>query len=193
MPAILQLVYASRATFRENTSNQGIEPEVSRILMQSRQNNPRSGIVGALYYGDGHFFQCLEGDPDAVRETVDRIRRDRRHEEVRVLREQSLDTPGFGEWSMKYVPAAVDVRQLLQRFGQRRFDPFAFDNDRIDAMLDLLRHGRDTAHAEPERPAPASPQDAARRTNRLLFGVGLIAVAILAGVIGAAAYLLLAT
>ncbi|WP_018948842.1 BLUF domain-containing protein [Thioalkalivibrio sp. ALMg11] len=191
MPAILQLVYASRATFPENPSSQGIEPEVSRILMQSRQNNPRSGIVGALYYGDGHFFQCLEGDPDAVRETVDRIRRDHRHEEVRVLREQPLDSPGFGEWSMKYIPAAKDVRQLLQRFGQRQFDPFAFDNNRIDAMLDLLRQGRDTAQTGPESSTAVRPEDVAHGTSRLLFGVGLVAAAVAVGVIGAAAYLVL--
>ncbi|WP_024326460.1 BLUF domain-containing protein [Thioalkalivibrio sp. AKL19] len=192
MPAILQLVYASRATFRESTSSLGIEPEVSRILMQSRQNNPRSGLVGALYYGDGHFFQCLEGAPDAVHETVDRIRRDSRHEELRVLREQSLERPGFDEWSMKYVPAAMDVRQLLQRFGQRRFDPFAFDNDRIDGMLDLLRQGRDAAPPEAEDTAAPGPEDATRGTSRLLFGVGLIAAAVAMGVIGATAYVLLA-
>ncbi|WP_018878017.1 BLUF domain-containing protein [Thioalkalivibrio sp. ALE28] len=189
MPAILQLVYASRATFRENTSSQGIEPEVSRILMQSRQNNPRSGIVGALYYGDGHFFQCLEGEPEAVRGTLERIRRDDRHEEVRVLREQSLESPGFGEWSMKYVPAAGDVRQLLQRFGQREFDPFTFDDERIDAMLDLLRQGNDT----PPHTAAATPtsSEATRGTNRLLIGVGVLAAAVVAGLLGVAAYLLL--
>lgn len=192
MPAILQLVYASRATFRENTSSQGIEPEVGRILMQSRQNNPRSGIVGALYYGDGHFFQCLEGDAGAVRETLDRIRRDDRHEEVRVLREQSLEAPGFGEWSMKYVPAAVDVRQLLQRFGQHQFDPFAFDNERIDAMLDLLRKGRDTEHGNAAGSTAPGPEDATPGTNRALFGLGLVAAALVIGVIGAVSYLLLA-
>ncbi len=88
MPAILQLLYASRITFRENASSQDIEPEVRRILMQSRQNEPRSGVVGALYYGDGDFFQCLEGEPEAVRDTLERILRDDRHEEVRILREQ---------------------------------------------------------------------------------------------------------
>ncbi len=190
MPAILQLVYASRATFRENTSSQGIEPEVSRILMQSRQNNPRSGIVGALYYGDGHFFQCLEGEPEAVRGTLERIRRDDRHEEVRILREQLLDAPGFGEWSMKYVPAAGDVRQLLQRFRQREFDPFTFDDERIDAMLDLLRQGNDM----PTQTAAATPNssEATRGTNRLLIGVGVLAAAVVAGLLGAATYLLLA-
>ena len=192
MPAILQIVYASRATFRESTSSQGVETEVSRILMQSRQNNARSGLVGALYYGDGHFFQCLEGAPDAVHETVDRIRRDSRHEELRVLRERSLEHPGFDEWSMKYVPAAMDVRQLLQRFGQRRFDPFAFDNDRIDGMLDLLRQGRDATPPEAEDTAAPGPEDATPGTSRLLFGVGMIAAAVAMGVIGATAYVLLA-
>ena len=188
----LQLVYVSRAAFAPHEhAAMGIEPEVGRILLQSRQNNPRAGIVGALYYGDGFFFQCLEGNAPAVYDTLDRIRRDPRHEEITVLRERELERPGFGEWSMKYVPAAGEVRALLQQFGQRRFDPFGFDDKQIEAMLNLLRNGRDTAPAEPDRTTAARPGTTARGTRRLVIGVGLVTAAIVVGMIGAIAYLLL--
>lgn len=40
----------------------GIEPSVARILSQSRLNNARRGLVGALYFGGGGCcFQYLEG------------------------------------------------------------------------------------------------------------------------------------
>ncbi|WP_018649295.1 MULTISPECIES: BLUF domain-containing protein [unclassified Thioalkalivibrio] len=192
----LQLVYVSRAAFaRHEHPAQGIEPEVGRILLQSRQNNPRAGIVGALYYGDGHFFQCLEGEPKAVYATLERIRCDPRHEEITVLRERELERAGFGEWSMKYVPAAGEVRALLQQFGQRRFDPFGFDDQQIEAMLDLLRSGRDSElEATPAisgntpSTSPAPPGD----RRRLLALAGWVAAAVAAGIAGTAGYLFLA-
>ena len=61
MSKLVQLIYASRATFAPNLASGGIEKEVGRVLVQSRRNNPKKEIGGVLYYGDGCFFQCLEG------------------------------------------------------------------------------------------------------------------------------------
>ncbi|ADC72402.1 BLUF domain protein [Thioalkalivibrio sp. K90mix] len=192
----LQLVYVSRAAFAPHAhAAQGIEPEVGRILLQSRQNNPRARIVGALYYGDGHFFQCLEGEPEAVYATLERIRRDPRHEEITVLRERELERPGFGEWSMKYVPAAGEVRALLQQFGQRRFDPFGFDDQQIEAMLDLLRSGRDSeleAAPATSGSTPSTSHAPPGDWRRQLALAGWVAAAVTAGIAGTAGYLFLA-
>ena len=61
MSDLVQIVYVSRSTFTTIPAGLGIEPSVARILAQSRANNARRGLVGALYFGDGCFFQCLEG------------------------------------------------------------------------------------------------------------------------------------
>ena len=61
MSDLVQIVYVSRSTFTTMPAELGIEPSVARILAQSRINNSRRGLVGALYFGDGCFFQCLEG------------------------------------------------------------------------------------------------------------------------------------
>lgn len=193
----LQLVYVSRGSFASpEHPAPGVEPELGHILRQSRQNNPRAGIVGALYYGDGHFFQCLEGEPKAVYATLERIRRDPRHEEVTVLRERELERPGFGEWSMKYVPAAGEVRALLQQFGLRRFDPFGFDDQQIEAMLDLLRSGRDSELEAAPATTSGDTQSASRTEQgdrrRLLALAGWVTAAVAAGIAGAAGYLFLA-
>ena len=49
MSDLQRMVYASRATFASSRQGSGIELEVARILMQSRRNNPRRGLAGALY------------------------------------------------------------------------------------------------------------------------------------------------
>lgn len=51
-----RFVYASRAAFPTAAKGPGIDPEIARILMQSRRNNPNAGRVGALYFADGCFF-----------------------------------------------------------------------------------------------------------------------------------------
>ncbi|HET6431033.1 BLUF domain-containing protein [Dyella sp.] len=140
MSDIQQLVYASRATFQSADNGGGVEPEVARILMQSRRNNPRRGLVGALYYGDGCFFQCLEGPQAEIDTLYGQLMKDARHRDLKVLRRQFITGTSFAGWSMKYVPAASDVQTLLALHGKERFDPYAFDNELLDAMVTLLHH-----------------------------------------------------
>jgi len=154
-----ELVYASRATFPPSQAPGAVEREVGRILLQSRRNNPRGGLVGALYYGDGCFFQCLQGPRPALETLFGAISRDPRHRDVTVLRRQPVTTLAFSGWAMKYVPAAADVKALLARQGLKRFDPFAFDTETLERMIALLqRQPGDVPQQAPEVPAVASPR-----------------------------------
>jgi hypothetical protein len=63
--SLYRLVYASRATV-VTVDDASVNANLARILMQSRKNNPPQGLVGALYYADGCFFQVLEGPRAAV-------------------------------------------------------------------------------------------------------------------------------
>lgn len=144
---LIRLVYASEATFDEQPDEQGIEPHVGRILMASRRNNPNLDLVGGLYYGDGHFFQCLEGESDRVHDLYNRIRDDERHHKVTPLFEEPIDDYAFEDWSMKYVPLDASVAAFLKQRGLKGFDPFAFDSATTRAMVDMLRRGSDRAPA----------------------------------------------
>lgn len=135
---LIRLAYASEATFKAQPLEKGIEPHVGRILMVSRLNNDKTGLVGGLYYGDNRFFQYLEGDADAVRETYRRIRQDTRHKNVRTLIEEPLERRTFSSWSMKYVPASADVQAFLARHNLPEFNPLAFDSQQCEEMIDLI-------------------------------------------------------
>ena len=138
MSELMQLIYASRATFAPSRESAGIEPKVARILAQSRKNNPKRAIGGVLYYGDGCFFQCLEGEKSAVDLVFERIKLDPRHTAVKVLASFRVDRRTFEDWSMKYVPVERDVAELLKNHGMKEFDPYRFDAAMIDEMLVLL-------------------------------------------------------
>ena len=76
---IFQMLYVSRLA---PGCDFGI---VKEIVTVSRQRNPARGITGALLFDGEHFGQLLEGPEQMVRSLVDRIGRDARHTDMRVL------------------------------------------------------------------------------------------------------------
>lgn len=92
------IAYASRAT----------EPfdhaRLVELLTESRANNSRDGITGMLVYTDPDFIQILEGPDAAVRALLERIGRDPRHTDVRVLLDEQATERKYSTWSMGYEP-----------------------------------------------------------------------------------------
>ena len=147
MSDLIRLVYASRANFEAAADGSGIEPTVARILLQSRRNNPPRQIGGVLYYGNGCFFQCLEGRRDAVNALSQKIMRDERHGDFQILKVNPVETRLFADWSMKYIPLEASIKELLRRHGQKEFDPYRFDDRLLDDMVELFSSLPDPASA----------------------------------------------
>lgn len=158
MAELIQLVYASRATFVSNVSESGIEPHVARVLVQSRINNPKRGLVGALYFADNNFFQVLEGEADEVDALHARLGHDPRHRDIQVLIRRPIEARSFSVWSMKYVNATADIRRLLQLHRVASFDPSVFPMPLVEQVVELLRSA-----SQPRTPEPESVQAALAR------------------------------
>jgi len=91
---ITQLVYASSAV-RDLTAE-----ALAEVLQVSRRNNAAVGVTGVLLYAGGNVMQALEGPPEAVEATFERIRRDPRHRDVSVIYRGEADVRAFPDWSM---------------------------------------------------------------------------------------------
>jgi hypothetical protein len=186
--ALMRLAYASEATFEAQPLEKGVEPHVARILMVSRRNNGRAGLVGGLYYGDNRFFQYLEGEEEYVRETFERIRQDSRHRNIRTLIEEPLDAPTFSNWSMKYVPLSSDVQAFLEKHQLPDFNPAVFSSHQCEEMIDLIRRSSDDQklvnHDEdgPARVQPSQTLSPGVKYGLLAAGV-MIIVAMVAGAV----------
>ncbi|WP_290888791.1 BLUF domain-containing protein [Arenimonas sp.] len=178
MSSLLRLTYASRARFDDVNGSAGIHPEVARILIQSRRNNPRRGLVGALYFGDGCFFQCLEGPAAEVEALYQQLHADPRHHDLKVLAREDIARRSFSSWAMKLVPNASQVRRLMARHGRATFDPYSFDADLLAAMNRLLVEGPDAKlAAEVVTPPPGAPEPApGLRYAMAVLGVVLLGV-----------------
>lgn len=97
--SLTRVIYTSRPFgFDSGTLNS--------ILVHARQANPRLGLTGALICREDIYMQLLEGPEDAVRATLDRIRRDDRHLEVMVHVDRPVEDRMFGQWAMLHDPAA---------------------------------------------------------------------------------------
>ncbi|AKS41437.1 BLUF domain-containing protein [Wenzhouxiangella marina] len=184
MSDLIQLVYASRSNLNSSGDRSGVEPGVARILTQSRRNNGPRQIGGVLCYGDDHFFQCLEGERETVEALYERLHEDDRHRDVTLLVKRPVEQRRFKLWAMKYLSVDREVRQVLDKAGLKTFDPFKFDADLTERMLEVLRQATESEHASKgrgSRPAPEPAGSVADREDTLplaYLGMGAVMAAL---------------
>ncbi len=115
MTKIFHLVYKSSA--REDLDRY----DVSRIINKSQSNNSKSGVTGLLLYRQNTFIQLLEGDEQAVKETYNKILKDSRHSDVKILIESKSSIRIAPQWSMNYVESIsedISIKTLFEVFEQ---------------------------------------------------------------------------
>ncbi|MES2826472.1 MAG: BLUF domain-containing protein [Pseudomonadota bacterium] len=144
MKKLLQVIYISRSTFEALDANNKIEPNVARILAKSRTNNRLNGLVGVLYFGDGVFFQCLEGEEAAVNTLLTKLEADSRHKDLKVISRKYIDQLSFGDWAMKFAPLDEQIQQFLKENNYQSFDPYQFSGEIINKFLKLLFNANET-------------------------------------------------
>jgi hypothetical protein len=144
MTNLIQMIYISRSTFAPAELTNGIEPNVARILLKSRANNKKNGLVGVLYFGDGCFFQCLEGAAEAVDNLYETLLKDTRHKDLKVLSRKPIDTLSFSNWNMKHVPLEDEMTRLLKNQGLKTFDPYKFNNSGVAGGCQSASHAATT-------------------------------------------------
>lgn len=88
------------------------------ILRQSRANNGLNGISGLLWTDGSVYLQLLEGAPEAVSITFDRIAADPRHRDVRIVSDGIEPERAFGDWVMASLPAERDGTVLRERVNR---------------------------------------------------------------------------
>jgi hypothetical protein len=190
--ALVRLVYASRSQMASNDDNT-VNADLARILMQSRKNNPANQLVGALYYSDGCFFQCLEGPTDAVEALYAKLHHDKRHYDLKVLSRSPITQLAFTRWAMKFVPQASLVNDLLSRHRLTQFDPYSFSAQLQADMVHLLVTGNDgetpqiAAASQPLRVAtPAQNDSSSIAQSSQMIAITALIVACIALVIAIA-------
>lgn len=127
--ALETFVYCSRAS-------QGVgEAEVDRLIEFSQRRNVARGITGVLVFGNGVFFQWVEGPPREVQKLVASLHGDSRHHDIVEL-DRSVDKrerlyPG---WEMERVEADEIRAVLLDALESSE------DHNNVAALKRILQH-----------------------------------------------------
>jgi hypothetical protein len=126
-PLLFNVVYCSRAAT-------GIDADaVDHIIAASQRNNARWGITGMLVFGEGIFFQWLEGPRDAILRLLATLRSDTRHESIVLLSEvEEARERLFPQWDMELVDAE-HIRDVLADALAEAHDPH--DTAALRALL----------------------------------------------------------
>lgn len=128
---IYQLMYYSTA--RREFSEQ----ELQDLVEVARTNNSRCGVTSLLLYGDGVFFQVLEGHEEDVQAQFEKISLDNRHHAIVVAAERRVQERSLGDWTMACMPFNKKERKNLERltrFTQKSVELKA-DTDTLIASL----------------------------------------------------------
>jgi|GEM_PF-705975 hypothetical protein len=83
--------------------------EVKKIADAGCRNNAENGITGILLYYNGNFMQLLEGAPNVVDETFERISSDDRHSGILKLQDAIVGERSFPDYNMGFCSIARDA------------------------------------------------------------------------------------
>ncbi|MEE4110405.1 MAG: BLUF domain-containing protein [Halieaceae bacterium] len=119
-----------------SVASEGVgDVEVDRLIEFSQRRNAARGITGVLVFGNGVFFQWVEGPPTEVRSLIEKLHGDSRHRDIVEL-DRSVDRrerlyPG---WEMERVEAD-DIRAVLLDALES-----AEDENNVAALKRILEH-----------------------------------------------------
>ena len=100
-----------------------------------------------LYFGDGCFFQCLEGAAEAVDTLYEKLLNDTRNKDLKILSRKSIDSLSFSNWSMKHVQLEDEMKKILNFQGLKTFYPYNCNAETTKKALGLLHSTNSTSDA----------------------------------------------
>ncbi len=133
---LVRLIYVSQARDDVDLA------ECRRLVSASQARNARADITGVLLFNSMKFVQALEGETDRVNALYNKIARDPRHDNIKLLTYGTVSTRLFSQWSMSLVyPNEQRMQNLLTERGlSTAFEPSPHTNEAVDELLLALAH-----------------------------------------------------
>jgi hypothetical protein len=127
---LLEVLYVS---ILEGDPASGVVAEIAKA---ARIANLQMEITGLLVFDGLRFCQQLEGKPSQVEALMERITRDMRHRQVKILHHGPLAQRRFRNFSLGYADIAeIDTLEKLEQLeGEAAVAAFA----QLPATLDLI-------------------------------------------------------
>lgn len=107
---VARIMYASRAAI-----HQSVYREMENIRVSALKHNQPAGIATALLHQSGWFVQWKEGPAAALQAIMDRVARDVRHFDLRIVHRSRGPRLLSGPWSMAIVHCNETPEDMEQR------------------------------------------------------------------------------
>ncbi|MCG3882681.1 BLUF domain-containing protein [Psychrobacter sp. Ps3] len=132
---LYQFIYISRVT-SIGLSGASTLNDIAEV---SIAYNKAENISGILCYGNGYFFQYIEGSEQALTNLKNRILKDNRHKDIQTLAFSAITERRFTGWSLRSI---ILERWMLKDPKVKEFLPFKpYDWDSNDwaKFLEILQ------------------------------------------------------
>ena len=134
-PDLCQFVYLSHITSTGLTN----ASTLNDIAEVANKLNKIDNITGILCYGNGYFFQYVEGTEQALTNLKNRLLLDDRHKDIKILDFSAIDERRFKGWSLRSITLE---RWMVNEPKLKAFMPFKPDNWQAgdwQEFLDILQ------------------------------------------------------
>ena len=110
------------------------------IADTSIKNNKTNDITGILCYGNGYFFQCIEGTEQALTNLKNQLLMDDRHKDLQTLDFSAITTRRFQGWSLRSIILERWLFKDSRMKALMPFKPYSWKEDDSQQFLELLQH-----------------------------------------------------
>jgi hypothetical protein len=107
-----------------------------RLLYHSYENNQALGITGALIYENNKFGQVIEGAEKDIEALWQKIQKDSRHKNVRLIESRLISERSFSKWTMVFQGNEEIVKTLPEVSAAIEGVDFPVDHPLLMALRD---------------------------------------------------------
>lgn len=133
---LYQFVYISRIT---STGMSG-SSTLNDITEVAIKNNKAKDITGILCYGNGYFFQCVEGSEQTLTNLKNSLLMDDRHKDLQILSFSQIISRRFSGWSLRSIVLERWMVKDPKAKALMPFKPFEWAANEWQGFLEIL-HG----------------------------------------------------
>ncbi len=133
---LYRLVYISRIT----TAGLVGASTLNDIAKVATENNDADDITGILCYGNGYFFQCVEGREQDLTNLKNRLLLDDRHRDLKILDFSETVERHFMGWSLRSIVLERCMVKDLRIKALMPFKPYDWNCDEHLQFLEVLHN-----------------------------------------------------
>ena len=108
MAQLIELTYVSEPA--QEMSFLGL----MRLLYHSYLRNTSMGITGALIFENNRFGQVIEGPRTQIEDLWEKIQKDTRHKNIRLIESKPIEQRSFSKWTMIFQDSEEVAKNLSE-------------------------------------------------------------------------------